>query len=330
MALNKAARLLLKVLSMEDLDLKENYKSLRGLISLRGLSAQLARNDSQDLFFTVTEGEHTREIPARFFNGARTEEDDRIILFIHGGGWVTQSIDTYHHACLDISRRLGMKVLSVDYRLAPEHPFPCALEDCLHVLHFITLYPEKFGINPDRIILMGDSAGGNLAAACSMADRYIRDIRVWRQILLYPSVDARHTDTEAFPSLKENATDYLLTTEHVRDYVEMYASGPEDYENPYFAPLLDHSCANLPDTLILTAELDPLRDEGEAYARRLNSEGSYAECHRIPDAIHGFLFHPVPQEPVEHAYQYIDHFLKRVEDIETIPSDQPAPGLEPS
>lgn len=306
MAINKAAQLALKVLSLNEIDFTQNYKSVRSIMGVKGLSARHLKGKAQDFIFSFD----NKTVPTRFYNETNTD-DDRLIIYLHGGGWVTENIDTYHRTCKNISHTLKIKVLSIEYRLAPEFPFPAALEDCIGVIREISIDTECFGIDKNKIILMGDSAGGNMSAAISIIARSNPSITINSQILLYPSVDAYHTDSEKFPSLKENATDYMLTTKHICEYAALYASCEEDYKNPLFAPILLSDFKNLPDTLVLTAQFDPLRDEGEYYAHALAQAGNFVRVYRILDAIHGFFTHSDSSVNVKTAFKLIGQFLER-------------------
>ena len=203
---------------------------------------------------------------------------------MNGGGFYT-----YNRVCARMAQSTGQIVVSVEYRLAPEYRFPTALLDCYAAAE--ALYGGKLSLktSPKKITVMGDSAGGNLAAAVTMA-RNRGDFTVKRQILIYPALKDRYTEASPYLSVKENGTDYLLTAVKMEDYLKLYESSPKDRENPYFAPLLEKDLSNLPDTLILTAEFDPLRDEGEDFGRKLKEAGNQVEVHRIKDALHCLSF----------------------------------------
>ena len=209
-------------------------------------------------------------------NGAVSEEenwDPGVILFFHGGGWTTESVETYDRVCSRMAQSTGRFVLSAEYRLAPEHRFPDGFEDCYAVAE--ALFGGKIlpGLDPRRITVMGDSAGGNLAAAVCMKARDTGDFSPARQILIYPALYNCYTEDSPYESVRTNGTGYLLTSVKMEDYVKLYARTEEDRLDPYFAPLLAEDFSGLPDTLILTAEFDPLRDEGEDYGRKLREAG---------------------------------------------------------
>ncbi|NCB91880.1 MAG: alpha/beta hydrolase [Clostridia bacterium] len=235
-----------------------------------------------------------------------------MVLFFHGGGWVTESIENYDRVCARMAQSLGQIVASVEYRLAPEHRFPTGLEDCYAAAK--ALYTNRFlmNVDPEKITVMGDSAGGNLAAAVCMMARDRKEFAVKRQILIYPALNNCYTEESPYPSVKENGDGYLLTAVKMEDYLNLYESGPEDRQNPYFAPILQTNLEDMPDTLILTAELDPLRDEGEAYGERLREAGNFVEVHRIKDAFHGFFALGIKLLHVQESFGYMNSFLEEM------------------
>ncbi|MCC8065984.1 MAG: alpha/beta hydrolase [Clostridiales bacterium] len=231
------------------------------------------------------------------------------LLFFHGGGWVTESVETYDRVCARMAQATGHLVISVEYRLAPEHRFPVGLKDCYAAAR--ALYTGHFFLNtdPERTTVMGDSAGGNLAAAVCMMARDTGEFRVRQQILIYPAVNYCYTEESEYFSVRENGENYLLTAKKMEDYLNLYQSSPKDRENPYFAPILAKDLRGMPRTLILTAEYDPLRDEGEAYGQRLRDAGNEVEIHRIPDALHGFFALGIQFLHVRESFGYINRFL---------------------
>lgn len=231
-------------------------------------------------------------------------------MFVHGGGWVTESIDNYERICARLADATGQYVAAVEYRLAPEDKFPSGLEDCYVVAK--ALYTGKFVLNvkPENITLIGDSAGGNICAALSLMARDRREFMPKRQILIYPATYNDYTEKSPFPSVKENGTDYLLTAGKMQDYIDLYAKNEEDKQNPYFAPYLAKDVSHQPDTLILTSEFDPLRDEGEAYGKRLKEAGNYVQIHRIKGALHGYFALGIKHLYVQESFTYINAFLK--------------------
>lgn len=234
-----------------------------------------------------------------------------VLLFFHGGGWVTESVENYNRVCSRMAQDTAHIVVSVEYRLAPEHKFPTALNDCYAAAK--ALYTNHFILNtdPDKITIMGDSAGGNLAAAVCLMARDKGEFMPHRQILIYPALNNCYTEESPFKSVQENGSDYLLTSGKMEDYLTLYQSCPEDRQNPYFAPILAKDLKGMPETLILTAQLDPLRDEGEAYGERLKAAGNYVEIHRIEEAFHGFFALGIRFFHVQESFRIMNEFLKR-------------------
>jgi len=305
MAINKVVRAALKALSYNELDIKKNLQMHRNFVNMT------RRQILKPLFKTrdYKIGSKNYNIPVRIFSN-HVNSDFPVLLFFHGGGWVTGNIDSYNKVCINIARLTDCKVVSVDYRLAPENPFPAGLEDCYNAAKaFIT----NDVINDKEVILIGDSAGGNLAAALSLLAKERKEFTVNKQILIYPSTYNDYTDKSPFKSVMENGTDYLLTSKRIRDYMDLYKSREEDVYSPYFAPLLSNDLSMQPRTLIITAEYDPLRDEGEEYGRKLREAGNYVEIYRIKDALHGFFALPPRFPQVKLCYDIINRFIYEVD-----------------
>jgi len=206
------------------------------------------------------------------------------VVYFHGGGWVIGSLDTHDGFCRALANRARAVVASVDYRLAPEHRFPAAADDCYAAAHWIAEHGAEIGIDGGRLAVGGDSAGGNLAAVVAQMARDQGGPRLRSQVLIYPVTDS---DFER-PSYRENAEGYLLTRDAMRWFWDAYVPDPSERANPYAAPLRAEKLAELPPALVLTAEYDPLRDEGEAYGSRLRDAGVRVETTRYDGQIHGF------------------------------------------
>jgi acetyl esterase/lipase len=296
-------RAALKAISYMDLDIRKTYKMTRKL------SKMLATLYTAPEDYTIWEHPVEREgysVPVRIFSPP--QPGGEALVFFHGGGWVTGDIDTYSRTCVDMCSQTGRIVIAVDYRLSPEYRFPVALEDCYAVLREI--YGGHFeGILPEDITLLGDSAGGNLAAAVSLMARDRGEFLPRRQILIYPATSSDHSEGSPYPSVRENGTEYLLTARRVSDYLELYQSSPDDLQNPYFSPILAEDLTNQPETLMITAEFCPLRDEGEHYAARLREAGNRVELYRVRDALHGFFTLPPSFSHVSEVYSVINRFL---------------------
>ena len=233
-----------------------------------------------------------------------------VLLFFHGGGWVTESVENYDRVCSRMAQSTGHIVMSVEYRLAPEYRFPVPLEDCYAAAKALYTGHLVLPADPDRITIIGDSAGGNLVAAVCLKARDTGDFAPKKQILIYPAVNNCYTKKSPYKSVQENGQDYLLTAVKMEDYLKLYESSTEDRQNPYFAPILAKDLSHMPETLILTAEFDPLRDEGEEYGKRLKKANNYVEIHRIPDALHGYFALGIRFLHVQESFEYINHFLE--------------------
>jgi acetyl esterase/lipase len=304
MAINNVVRAALRAISYRDIDVKKNYKEYRKLVNLAHGNRKKHLRTALD--FEINSGGYT--IPLRVYCPEKPGEYPAV-LFFHGGGWVTGNIDSYDKVCSNIARHIGCKIISVDYRLAPEHHFPAALNDCYEAAK--TLISNGI-IRNDKLTVMGDSAGGNLAAALSLMSRDRKEFKIEKQILIYPSTYNDHGENSPFASVKENGTEYLLTSKRINDYMDMYKGSSEDFNNPYLAPLLAEDFSGQPKTLIITAEYCPLRDEGEEYGRKLRDAGNYVEIYRIKDGLHGFFTLPPVFPQVKLCYEIINRFLCEV------------------
>lgn len=306
MAINKSMKKVLKALSFDGIEVE----AARQLANIKAIDPLKIFHRTID--YKVMNGDH--EVPMRLYMPSEEiSEDLPVFLFFHGGGWVTDSVDNYERICARLAVATEHLVISVEYRLAPEHKFPTGLMDCYAVAK--ALYTRQFILNmdPDKITLIGDSAGGNLAAAVSLMARDNGEFLPKRQILIYPALFGDYTEKSPFPSVHKYGSDYLLTAGKMRDYVEFYASCPDDKKNKYFAPLMETDYSHQPDTLVLTAECDPLRDEGEAYAKRLKEAGNRVKLYRIKDALHGYFSLGIKYFHVKESFELINEFLKEGE-----------------
>ena len=228
-----------------------------------------------------------------------------LILFFHGGGWVYGNFDTHNRLCCRVARDTGAIVLAVDYRLAPFHKYPTALEDCYDVLLWAINNTAK-SVDSENIIVMGDSAGGNLAAAVCLMARDEGHQFIGQQVLLYPVVSGKLD----LPSTKKNADAPVLTTSRMQYFVDCYARNKADVLQPYFSPLLAE-LSNLPPALIITGEYDPLHDQAVKYADRLQEAGTVVKLIDYPQTIHGFIsFLPFCREAMP-AFTEIAKFINR-------------------
>lgn len=221
-------------------------------------------------------------IPARLYR-PRLDGELGLCVYFHGGGWVIGDLETHDDVCRAIANRSGHSVLSVDYRLAPEFPFPAPLEDCIAATRWAFEHARDLGCDSNRIALAGDSAGANLAIAVALAT----DVPLRGLVLVYPATDA----TQKHRSQNENANGPILTKATVTWFLDHYLGNEVSHDDPRVSPLFapDEKLAALPPTLVITAEFDPLRDEGEAFAARLSSLGVPTSSVRYSGQIHDFI-----------------------------------------
>lgn len=256
---------------------------------------------------TIPNGDHN--VTVRIFSPS-PQARLPVILYFHGGGWISGGIENYTRLCARLSQATGHIVASVEYQLAPEHKFPAGLMDCYAVAKEMFLGEHFLDTNPQDITLMGDSAGGNLAAAVSLMARDKGEFLPRRQILLYPATYNDYSNNSPFPSVQENGSDYILTTKRIETMMKFYQSSPEDRKNPYFAPLMAADFSSQPRTLVITAQYCPLRDEGAYYAQKLREAGIDARSYCMPDALHSFMMFPPNYPPVAKSYKLINDFLR--------------------
>ena len=210
-------------------------------------------------------------------------------LFIHGGGWFQGNIETSEIECWPLAEATGAVVASVDYRLAPEHKFPTAVDDCVAAYTWLHAHAAELGIDPSRVAVGGGSAGGNLSAALCLIARDTGLPMPCLQLLDIPCVDA----TCSTPSIDELADGYGLTKAAIETYLERYLNDPSERTDPRMSPRLAADLSGLPPAVVFTAELDPLRDDGEAYVKQLRQAGVAAAAFRVTGHIHGSWIIPI-------------------------------------
>ncbi len=205
------------------------------------------------------------------------------LMYFHGGGWTIGDVDTHDVLCRQLAVGARCVVFSVDYRLAPEYPFPAALDDCLAATRYVAQNAAKLKIR--GIAVAGDSAGGNLAAAVALAARNAGGPAIAFQLLIYPATDQRL----ATPSHERNGQGYLLTRDAIMYFRRAYLPNDKDWADWRASPLLAKSHASLPPALVITAGFDPLLDEGRAYADKLRAAGVDVAYREFADMVHGFI-----------------------------------------
>jgi acetyl esterase len=225
------------------------------------------------------------EIPIRIYTPDAPAPRPALVYF-HGGGWVVCDLDTHDVVCTAIAHRAGAVVIAVDYRLAPEHKFPAAVTDSYAATAWVASNAKRLGIDPKRISVGGDSAGGNLAAVVSLKSRDQDGPAIELQVMVYPVTDL---SSFATPSYQEFGENHYLTKSEMEWFRDHYLRSMEDARDPHASPLLTLDLSGLPPALIITAECDPLRDEGEAYAKRLANDGVAVTYTCYPGMIHPFF-----------------------------------------
>jgi acetyl esterase len=223
------------------------------------------------------------ELPLRLYRPS-SQRPLPVLLYLFGGGWVLGTIDTADGVSRSLANATGALVAVPGYRLAPEHPFPAAADDCYAALCWVAAHAAGIGADPARIAVGGDSAGGNLAAGLALRAR-AQGPALAGQLLVYPNTDQLADDE----SMRAADDPYLFNRHSVAWYRQHYLAGPGDAASPLASPLRAESLAGLPPALVITAEYDPLRDQGEAYAGRLADAGVPAELSRYPGMTHGFF-----------------------------------------
>lgn len=224
------------------------------------------------------------ELRARLYRPG-SGADLPILVYYFGGGWSLGTLDTGDGVCRMLTNAVGCVTISVEYRLAPEHTFPAAVEDCYAGAAWAAAHAGELDADATRLAVGGDSSGGNLAAAVALLARDRGGPAIAHQLLVYPNTDYQ-ADT---PSMRELNDEYFFNAASVRWYWGMYLAAPQDGANPLASPLRADDLSGLPAATVITAEYDPLRDEAEAYAARLRAAGVPAEVIRQPGMMHGFF-----------------------------------------
>ena len=248
---------------------------------------------------TVPGPEGADPVPVRVYR-PEGEGPFPTVVFFHGGGYVIGDLDGHDLLCRHLVEESGCGVVSVDYRLAPEHPFPAAVEDAYAATEWVAANPEAVD-GDGRLAVMGDSAGGNLAAVVSLLARDRDGPAIDRQVLVYPAVSPR----EDWDSREENAEGYYLEEPDMEWFGDCYYGSDVHEANPYAFPLVACSHADLPPATVLTAGFDPLRDEGAAYAETFREAGVPVEHRNYDDVVHGFFTMLAGPADLERAHEAV-------------------------
>ena len=225
-------------------------------------------------------------IPARVYDPAsRGAPPPPVVAYFHGGGWVQGDLETHHGLCARIAQRAGAMVVAIDYRLAPEHPFPAAVDDCFAAYRWLRAHAGELGGDPARVAVAGDSAGGNLSAVVSQQAARAGLPVPTCQVLIYPAVDFG-LDTPSHVELEEG---HIIPRERILWYAQQYIPSQADRDDLRASPLRSKDLAGQPPAMIVTAGFDPLRDEGHAYAERLREAGVEVAYHEYQGQIHAFV-----------------------------------------
>ena len=241
-------------------------------------------NTSHETISASTSDVHS--IPIRQYI-PNNKANDSLIIYYHGGGWVFGSIQISDLWCRTLAVKTGITVVSVEYRCAPEFPFPIPVDDCYSVFSWIASNTSDFGTAPGKIALCGDSAGGNLAASVCLKAKKLSGPKICAQLLIYPVIDLSSMETQSYIDYSDG---YLLTKEGMQWFREKYLANSQDAFNPLASPILAEDLSGLPSSVIITAEFDPLSNEGASYAERLKSAGVSVTYICYPGLIHAFMY----------------------------------------
>ncbi|WP_419959711.1 alpha/beta hydrolase [Psychrobacillus sp. BM2] len=238
------------------------------------------------------------------------EEGDSypILMYFHGGAFLSGNLESHDEVIRPICMESGYKVVSVGFRLAPEHPYPAALNDCYYATKWVKENKEELQWDGQNLALAGDSSGGNLVAAVSLMARDKKEFNITKNVLLYPSLDLDFS-TFRYSSLTENGTGYFVESAQLAELNGFYLLGGVDTDNPLVSPIREENLENFPESLIVTAEYDPFRDEGELFAENLKKSGVPVELKRYDGVTHGFLGKWTHLDEYKGAYGFIGEFL---------------------
>lgn len=305
----------------EDLQEMIELQDRMGLPPVSALSVETAREMFEDLYAPPEDPPSVKMVRDYSIPGPDTPIDVRIytpeadppvpvLVFFHGGGYVIGSLETHDTTCRVLCRRAGCSVVSVDYRLAPEAPFPAPLNDCYAATQWVVDHPGIVHGTPDRVAVGGDSAGGNLAAAVSLMSRDFEGPSLRHQLLIYPAVNnyRAHPDLTSY---EENAEGFMLSVDDMQWFAEKYLPDRVHNFNPFASPLEARDLSDLPPATVVTAGFDPLRDEGVAYAERLGEAGVSVDHRNFEDMTHGFAM-MLEGPRLDRAHECMDYVSERL------------------
>ncbi|MFJ5771098.1 alpha/beta hydrolase [Psychrobacillus sp. NPDC093180] len=231
-----------------------------------------------------------------------------VLMYFHGGAFFSGNLESHDDVARSLCAASGYKVIAVDFRLAPEHPFPAALEDSYNVTKWITEQKDKLKWDGKNLALAGDSSGGNLVAAVSLMARDKKEFTITKQVLFYPSLDLDFSEFR-YPSLVENGTGYFVESNQLAELNSFYLLGDVNTDNPLVSPMREENLEDIPETLIITAEYDPFRDEGELFGENLKKAGVHVEVKRYEGVTHGFLGKWTHLDEYKEVYKFTGDFL---------------------
>ena len=271
-------------------------RSAMGLPDIWEAPVEILRKNLANRPLLSGEPEKIYEVEHRFFAGPTAELPLRIyrphwhkplpaLIYFCGGGWVLNSLDIYEQVCRSLANKGQFVVIAVNYQKAPEHPFPIPFDDCYATLLWVQENADRLGIDANQIGVAGDSAGGNLASCVALKARDKEEIKLAFQALIYPCNDPEMD----YESARTNGVGFNLTTKGMKTFWDMYLQKKSDRKKPYASPFAAKDLSNLPPTIIITAEYDPLLDDGYNYAQLLKKSGVTVSYYEYPGMIHGFF-----------------------------------------
>ena len=268
----------------------------------------IAMASTDDVSIAMRDG---HEIKARIYKPKTDLSTLPVIIYYHGGGFVIYDIDSHDRVCRRLADKNDAIVVSIDYRLAPEFKFPTPVHDCYDSMLWVNENIGQYGGNTDRMSVAGDSAGGNLATVTCILSKENNGPRIHSQLLIYPTTDA----TLQFPSIERNGKGYLLSKQRMEWFVRHYAAEESHKVNPLMSPIYQKDLVGLPPAFVMTAQYDPLIDEGAAYAQKLKDAGVHTTYKMYKDMVHGFINMPKMAKPALQAHDDMKAFLDELEAV---------------